>query len=328
LSTASDAQSALTVTFAEGKVMFVMVVPTSVRAPAVQVASKRPRLLAALLVMLALGMAVTSVLGPLVLGLMIYRTSPTTLNQLYGSDAAALFVIAPLALVTALLTVRAHPAAPLLAAGVGLFALYTYAQVVIGQEYLRLPGNVERFFPLLLAVFVLAEAVVVVAWRSVPAGLPRPSRRVERAVALALLLVAVFLVFGLHLRSMLIAWQDPASLTEYASAPTPFWLVKLMDLGIIVPAAVTIGIGLWRRADWARRGAYVLLTGYTCLAVSVTFMGVVMNLKDDPDASAGLAAGFGLFALVFIVLTTLLYRPLFTGFSPDAADGRADGVSG
>lgn len=56
---------------------------------------------------------------------MRYRTSPTTLNQLLGSDAAALFVIAPLTLATAVFALRAHPVAPLLALGIGVFALYT-----------------------------------------------------------------------------------------------------------------------------------------------------------------------------------------------------------
>jgi hypothetical protein len=36
-----------------------------------------------------------SLLGPLMLGLIRYRTSPTTLNQLLGSAAAALIVVAP-----------------------------------------------------------------------------------------------------------------------------------------------------------------------------------------------------------------------------------------
>src|SRR5438128_2194806 len=115
-------------------------------------------LLAMVLALLALTMTVSAVLGPLGLGLLQYRTSSTTLNQLEGSDAAVLFVVAPAALLTAWLAARRHPAAPPLAAGIGIFAVYTYAQVMVGQEYLRLPGNVERFFPLLLTVFVLAEA--------------------------------------------------------------------------------------------------------------------------------------------------------------------------
>jgi hypothetical protein len=99
-------------------------------------------------------------------------------------------------------------------------------------------------------------------------------------------------------------------MTQYASSPTPFWLVKLMDLGVVVPAAVTTGVGLLRAAPWARRAAYAMLTGYDCLAVSVTAMAVVMLVKDDPDASAGLAVGFGLVTAVLVALTVALYRPL------------------
>lgn len=256
-------------------------------------------MLSVALVALAIGMATTSMLGPLGLGILRYRTSVTTLNQLLGSDAAALFVVAPLTLAAAALAARRHLIAPLLALGVGVFALYTYAQVIIGQEYLRLPGNVESFFPLLLAVFVLAEAVVVLSWRLAPPT-PPAALRLERSAAVVLLLVAAFLVLGQHLRSMLVAWTDPAALTEYASSPTPFWMVKLMNLGIVVPAAVATGVGLLRGASWARRAAYVLLTGYTCLAISVAAMAIVMYANSDPDASLAVTAGFSAFALAFV----------------------------
>ena len=129
---------------------------------------------------------------------MRYRTSPTTLDQLLGSDAAALVVIAPLGITAALLVRRRHAGGALLASGVGAFALYTYTQVIIGQEYLRLPGNVERFFPLLLTVFLLAEATVVLAWRAVPADLPVPSRHLTRLAGVVLLVLATFLVLGRH----------------------------------------------------------------------------------------------------------------------------------
>ena len=126
-------------------------------APATHVAGDReghvlgPAPLVGLLVALSVVLVTAPLLGPLVLGLMRYRTSPTTLNQLLGSDAAAMFVIAPLGLVAALLVHCRSPAGPSLAAGIGVYAVYTYAQVIVGQEYLRLPGNVEKFFPLLLA---------------------------------------------------------------------------------------------------------------------------------------------------------------------------------
>lgn len=293
------------------------------RGPAVPTWQRRRMLLATAVTALGAGIALTSVLGPLVLGLMRYRTSPTTLNQLLGSDAAALFVIAPLAVVAAVLLFRRPTAGVLLASGISVFALYTYAQVVIGQEYLRLPGNVERFFPLLLTVFLLAEATVVLAWRAVPTDLPAISPRLERLAGGALLAVALFLVLGQHLRPMLIAWSDPVSLTEYASSPTPFWLVKLMDLGIVVPIAVATGVGLLRRAGWARRVAYPLLTACTLLGVSVTAMGLVMNLHADPDAAPALTAGFAVFTAVFAALAVALYRPLLAEHT-DPADNPAE----
>lgn len=280
--------------------------------PAGATVRRRQSPLAALVAALALAVAVTSLLSPLVLNLMRYRTSPTTLNQLLGSDAAALFVVAPLAVLAGLLAVRGHPAGALLSSGVAVFCLYTYAQVVVGQEYLRLPGNVERFFPLLLTVFLLAEATLVLAWRALPRRLPAPSRCTRRTTGVVLLLLAAFLVLGQHLRPMLVAWSDPASLTEYASSPTPFWLVKLMDLGIVAPVAATTGVGLLRGAPWAGRLAYPLLTAYTLLGASVTAMGIVMTVHADPDASLATTGGFAAFTAALGWLTAALYRPLFT----------------
>lgn len=291
--------------------------PATARTDTAELTTPGCRMLTLVLIALGLGLASASLLGPMGFGVMEYRTSPTTLNQLLGSDTAALFVVAPLCLVAAYLTARGRPAGPPLAAGIGGYAVYTYAQVIVGQEYLRVPGNVERFFPLLLAIFILAGVALVLAWSRLPEHLPRPSRRLERLTGWVLLLLSAFLVLGLHLRSMVTAWTDPQSLTEYASAPTPFWLVKLMDLGIVVPVAIATGIGLLQGLRWARRVVYPLLTGYTLLSVSVSAMAVVMLARDDPDSSLVLAAGFGLFTLALLALVAALYRPFL--FEADTA---------
>ncbi|SCL36008.1 hypothetical protein GA0070624_5431 [Micromonospora rhizosphaerae] len=70
---------------------------------------------------------------------------------------------------------------------------------------------------------------------------------------------------------------------------------------------------------------YALLTSYTCLAVSLAAMAVVMIVNGDPDASVGLAVGFGLFALVFVTLAAALYRPLLHQGS--ASRSNAEGPS-
>ena len=217
-----------------------------------------------------------------------------------------------------MLTWRRHPAAPAVAIAPGAYVVYTYLQVVVGQEYLRLPGNVERFFPLLLAVFVLGEVVTLHSWTAMtPATLPVPSRRLRRTAGWALLAVAAFVLVGLHLPTLPDAWSATPARVEYVSSPTPFWLVKLMDLGMVVPAAVVTGVGLLRGAVWARRPMYAILGGYTLIGTSVAAMAITMLVNADPDASAGMTTAFVLFAGVFWALTLALYRPLLR-------TGRAD----
>ncbi|GIF18834.1 hypothetical protein BJ973_005879 [Actinoplanes tereljensis] len=53
------------------------------------------RLLAAGLIALGAGVGAVAVLGPLLLGVLRYRISATSLNQIVGSDAAALVVVVP-----------------------------------------------------------------------------------------------------------------------------------------------------------------------------------------------------------------------------------------
>jgi hypothetical protein len=79
-------------------------------------------------------------------------------------------------------------------------------------------------------------------------------------------------------------------------------MVKLMNLGIIGAAAIATGVGLLRGRAWARKAMYVMFTDYSCLAISVASMGIVMNLHSDPDASPALTGGFVIFALIFVTL--------------------------
>jgi hypothetical protein len=55
-----------------------------------------------------------------------------------------------------------------LALAPSIIVVYTYTQLIVGNEYLRLQGSVERSFPLLLAVFI-AGAIAPLAWNSIPA---------------------------------------------------------------------------------------------------------------------------------------------------------------
>lgn len=270
------------------------------------------RLLGLATILLGGIVAGTALLGPWALGVIHYRTSPTALNQIVGADAAAFAVVAPLAIVAGVLVLRRHPAGPVLALAPSVFVVYTYTQLIAGQEYLRLPGNNERYFPLLLGGFILSGAVALNAWRSLdPTTLPAVSTRIGRVYAILLAVVAAYLVVGLHLQSLVDALRDHPIRTGYLSSPTPFWLVKLMDLGIVVPVAVATAVGLWRRSARALLVAYAVVGGFTLLAASVAGMAITMYVRHDPDSSMATVAAFAAFTLVFAALAAALYRPMF-----------------
>ncbi|MFC5381668.1 hypothetical protein [Aquipuribacter nitratireducens] len=269
--------------------------------------STRP--LTPVLLGLAGGTAAVTLLGPFGAGLLRPRTSPSGAAQLLGADVAGLLVVVPLCVVAAVLAWREHPVAAPLALGPSGFAAYTFTQYAVGQEWLTYPGTVERFVPLLLGLVVLGGTGLALAWTAA-ADVPPVGRRLERTVGATLLVLAVFLVVGLHLPTLLDAMSPVPTGSEYLATPTAFWLVKLMDLALLVPLAVATGVGLLRHRAWARRPMYAVLGTYTLVGTSVVAMAVVMLVRDVDGASVPLALGLALFTSVFWVLTVAALRPL------------------
>lgn len=274
------------------------------------------RLLGGGLILLGTAVAAVAVLGPLVSGVLRYRTSPTSLNQIIGGDAATLAVVAPATVAVGVLALRGHRAAPVLALAPSIFVVYTYTQLILGNEFLRWPGNIERFFPLMLAVFLLAAALAIRAWQSTPLkGLPATSARADRTAGIVLLAIAAFVVVGLHLPTFVDAMRDHPTSVQYLSSPTAFWLVKFMDLGILVPAALAVGLGALRHRPWARKPMYTLVGAYTLIGASVTGMAITMTARNDPEASATTVAGSALMTALLAAVTCYLFRrrPAGTG---------------
>lgn len=217
------------------------------------------------LILLGLGGAAVALLGPLVGDVIRYHVSAGAADQVVGGDAAALVLVAPVSIAAGILTVRGHPARPVLALGPAVYALYTYVQLAMGVDIARYPGNSERFFPLFLGLFVLAGVIAMRAWVTIePSRLPPASPRVSRALGVFALAVAAFLTFGLHLPGLLDAWSAQPASPEYLADPVLFWLVKFMDLGIVGPALVLIGVGIVRGARWRTRPSTPRSGGSRC----------------------------------------------------------------
>ena len=281
------------------------------------------RLLGAGLFALGALVIVYAVLGPLVLDVIHFRTTASGLNQIRGGDLAALVVVVPVCMAVGWLAWRGHPAAPVLALAPAIYAMYMYSQLILGNEFLHLPGNVERFFGLLLAMFLTATVVAVRCWGLArPEELPPSTRRLERGSGILLVVIAAFVVFGIHLSGLVDALRDQPSAAAYLETPNTFWVVKFYDLAIVAPAALTIGVGLLRRRVWARKPAYAILGGYVLLAWSVAGMGWSMLFSGDPNTSLAVPISMTGLASAGAVFAYFLYRPLFRPITTSVPDAR------
>lgn len=274
--------------------------------------------------MFGFGAALVAVLGPLVADVIEYHASEEAVNQVMGGDVAGLVLVAPVSIIAGILVWRGHIAGPVLALGPAVYGLYMYSQLGLGNDLSRYSGNSERFFPLYLGMFVLAAAIALAAWRAIDASrLPATPRRLSRFFGWFVLGIAFFLAFGLHLPGLVEAWADQPTNTEYLADPVVFWLVKFMDLALVVPALVVVGLGVLRNAAWAAKAKYAAAGWVALLGSSVAGMAVVIQATGDPAGSVINTVAFAAFAVIGLAVAVLVYRPLFLAGSPPRDEATA-----
>jgi hypothetical protein len=262
------------------------------------------------LFILGVGAASIALLGPLVGDVIRYHVSEGAVNQVVGGDVAGLLLVAPVSVLAGILVWRQHLAGPVLALGPAVYALYMYSQLALGGDFIRYPGNTERFFPLYLGLFILAGAIVIRAWTMIDrARLPLTRRWVDRTLGIFFMVMAVFLTLGLHVPGLIDIWAgQPGS--EYLADPGVFWLVKFMDLGIVVPVMVLAGIGILRGSLWADKIKYAAVGWAGLLGASVAGMAIVMQATGDPAATLANTVAFSVFAALALAMAWIVYRPL------------------
>ena len=276
------------------------------------------------LVLLGVGIAGNAVLGPLGVGVIKLHISASMENQLLGGEFGSLFVVAPVALLAAILWWRSHPTAPVLALGVALYSLYTYPQFVLGPEYARYSGNNEYFFPLYLTLVLLALGITIIAWGWLgKVNLPQPPRGLSNVFAAVLILVSVVFSFAWISSIAAVLGRTPL-VGEYQQDQTLFWMIRLLDLGFVIPAAVLTAVGLMRRAPWSRRLAYAFVGMQTLLMTAVACMAATMSIRNDPGASSVLVETTILLAIVLAAICLRLLRLLARDKRPIVAKEQPD----
>lgn len=267
-------------------------------------AGSRPLALAVLA--LGAGLALNTLLGPLMTDTIRYPFSETLRNQTIGLEAVTLLLVTPLAAVSGALIWFGRRAGPVLAFGPAAYAAYMMLQYLVGPGYLYYP----RVLPLHLGLFVLSGAVVIGAWSAVdPVTLPVMTSRAARRQANVMLVLAAFIV-SRYLSAVTGSWDQTAIAPEFAREPGMFWSILTLDLGIVVPATVYASVALRRGSPVGPKAVYAVLGWFALVPPSVTAMALVMVLNHDPNGSVGQVVVFAVAAAVFWVFAYRVFRPL------------------
>jgi hypothetical protein len=274
-----------------------------------------------MLLLLAAGLATNVILGPLGLGWIVWRVSANGLNQTYGADAASLVLVAPAALTAAWLWWRGHRLAAPLALGVGLATLYYAVAEMLGSDYIRYPGNNERFGLLFLALVILSWTTAARAWAALAPLPPAPPAWLARAFAIVLVLGSALIGCAWLAQLVAIARTGTAD-AAYLDAPSAFWTIRIVDLGFIVPLCLATGVGLWRGQATARRAAYGVAAFMAMQAAAVLAMGGVMLWRHDPTASPALVYALTPITLALAAGTVALLHS-YAGGAPAATPRQA-----
>ncbi|MFK5583288.1 hypothetical protein [Serinicoccus sp. LYQ131] len=263
------------------------------------------------LVALGVGSAVLALVGPLVGGALRYHVSAGATSQVVGGDVAGLLLVAPVSIAAGVLVLRGRLLGAALGTGPAAYGLYTWFQLATTGDPARYPGTASSFFPLLETLFVLAAWVLVRCWQELSRARPLPPASVvaDRVTGVFLLVVASFLVLGLHLPGLLALAQGRAT-PELTADPGVFWVVKLMDLLLVVPLLLVAGTSLVRHPGREGPLRYAVTGWSTMLGAAVAGMAVVMTTRGDPGGSMAMTAAFSTFAVVAAVVTVQALGPL------------------
>lgn len=265
-----------------------------------------------LCVVLAILVIVSVILGPLVTGRIVQRTSADAIDQFRGSDAVSLFLVAPMLLIAVVLIQRSHPIGPYLALAGALFCAYTAISVITGQEYLHDDGNVERAFPLYAGMVALGTSITVVAWRAVreTAAIAAPHQtRMRLSWGLIALGVIVALMWAAQIWQ--VYWGTPGA--SYTESPALFWTIKLLDYGFVIPVALLLAEGVRHNRPYAVEAGTALLCFFTILTIGIAAMALSTMLAQGSATQLPLVIGLAIVAVGLVVVDSQLLGRIVAG---------------
>jgi hypothetical protein len=255
---------------------------------------------------------VATVAGLLLQGL--YRDAAVTLPQLYGQDVVTLAFGVPLLAVGLRYAVRGSLRGYVVWLGALAYMLYTWASYALMLYF-------NELFLVYVALFGLSLFTFVGGVLRADPGAVRDrlaGRLPRRLTSGYLAAIALFFAAGW------LAEVVPATLRgeppeSYRLAAIPTNVIHVLDLAVLLPAALLTAVWLWRRREWASLLAGVLLVKFTTLGLAVLAMAARLR-QTGQGGELGEIALFTVVSAVSIALGAAYLRAM----TPRSGSGAAE----
>jgi hypothetical protein len=237
------------------------------------------------LVAMSAGLALIylAIQGPLVRGVLTFKTAAVVNNQLVGQDLVNLVLMSPLLILGGIGLFLRKAWAKYLLIATPLFLIYYAISYTVGWEWgsPAYSGTSERYTFQFL--FVLIAALIILLYTLAVFPKNAVSRFKKTGLAVYSVVFTVFLlIFGAMWIKEILEVIRTGTTRGYDIAPTAFWLVRVFDLGFSMPLGLISVYLLWARPDRAYSVVCLFYGFFFTQIVAVNAMGWMMFLKKDP----------------------------------------------
>lgn len=248
--------------------------------------------------------AFLSIMGPLILHKITYRTAQSGIYQIQGQDFANLLLISPLLIIGGVLLLLRKEVYRYLLILTPINVIYYVLSYTLGMEWgnTQYTGNIEKYTYYFL--FLLISALIILLY-TLPdfKGIVMEYRKKSTLTIYSVFCIMFAVMFALMWLKDVNEVIASGTSVAYASTPTAFWVIRYFDLGFSIPLLLISTYLLWSR-PYSSFPLLMLSYGFfITMVTAVDSMAIVMLSKHDPSAST-------LQLIFFLCLSVIVY----TGF--------------
>ncbi|HIH94666.1 TPA: hypothetical protein HA338_11795 [Methanosarcina acetivorans] len=245
-------------------------------------------------------------LGPVGQGIIQYRTSQSGIWQTSEQDLANLALIAPILLIGGILCLAGKTGSKYLLILTPITLMYTGLSVEIGQEWSNsaYSGNVESYW-WLFGILVIGGLILLLGSLSMFTETDAPDFKPGGLRIYVGLMTVFFLLFAVMWISQIQQVTSTGDLPDgsYKEAPTVFWVIRYLDLGISIPLGFLALFLMLSKPKKAYSLLLLFFGFFITTGTAVDMMAIVQVLNGDTEtAKEGL--------VIFPILTAFSYGGL------------------